>query len=58
MPTSAAVSIMVRARITPDEWVRLRKLALDRNTSTSEMIGGLLRDFVDLHDPQREGEKK
>lgn len=54
---NAAASIMVRARITSDEWARLRKLAIDRNQSTSEMIGGVLRDFLAVREPKSKGEK-
>ncbi len=49
---SAPVSIMIRARLTPEEWTLLRKLALDLNQSTSELIGETLRELLARHTPQ------
>ncbi len=39
--------IMLRAKITPDEWTRLRKLALDRGESVSTIVGRLIRAELD-----------
>ena len=44
-------SIMVRAQLTSDEWKRLRMLALREGVPTSHIVGKLLRDFVELNDP-------
>jgi len=35
--------IMVRVRITREEWVRLRQIALARNTATADLIAEALR---------------
>ena len=35
--------IMVRVRITRDEWVTLRKIALEQNASTADLIAEALR---------------
>lgn len=51
MSATEATRILVGAKLTRDEWARLRKLAIDRNTTTQEVVGALIRDFVDLHDP-------
>lgn len=40
------MAIMVRAEITEAEWVELRKLALDLNRSSKEIVGALIRDFL------------
>ena len=52
-----AAPIMLRAKITPDEWTRLRKLALDRKVAVSLIVGELIREFVDLHDPKPVGDQ-
>ena len=44
-------SIMIRVRLTPDEWKRLRILALSQNEPTSEIVGRLVREYVEQHDP-------
>lgn len=44
-------SIMVRAKITRDEWERLRVLSILRGKPSSEIVGKLIRDFVDRHAP-------
>ncbi len=49
---TVAAPIMVRARITRAEWERMRVLAIKRGESTTDIIGSLIRDFVDYHDPQ------
>jgi uncharacterized alpha-E superfamily protein len=40
--------IMVRARITSDEWLALRKLALERNTAPADLIADALRATYNL----------
>lgn len=47
-------STIVRAELSEREWVRFRKLALDRNEPSQKIIGGLIRDFLQLHDPEPE----
>ena len=49
--TAAEKPILVRAKITSDEWERLRILAIKRGENISEMIGKVLREFVDLENP-------
>ncbi len=44
-------SIVVRVSITRQEWERLQALAVRRNQASSQLVGALLRDFVQLHDP-------
>ena len=52
-------AIMVRAKITRDEWERLRVLAIKLNMPTSTVVGEMIRDFVNLHDPPPvDGERK
>lgn len=34
---------MMRANITADEWAALRKLAIDRGTTTAELVAAALR---------------
>jgi len=48
---NAAASIMVRSRITADEWQRFRILALRENEPAAEIIGKLMREYVEQHDP-------
>ena len=42
---------MVRSRITADEWQRFRILALRENEPAAEIIGKLMREYVEQHDP-------
>ncbi len=42
----SATPIMLRAKITDDEWTRLRKLALDRKCAVSEIVGELIREHL------------
>jgi hypothetical protein len=39
-------TVLIRARLTDREWVRIRKLALDRNLPVSQMVGDALRDAL------------
>jgi hypothetical protein len=39
-------AIMIRAKLTDREWTRIRKIALDRNVSTADLIGAALRDAL------------
>jgi mobilization protein NikA len=41
-----ATPIMVRARLTPDEWADIRKRAIDANMSTSDYVALLLREGI------------
>lgn len=34
---------MIRARITPEEWTAIRKLALDRDTAVADLVADALR---------------
>lgn len=36
-------AIMVRAQLSETEWKELRILAIERNTSTSQLVGELIR---------------
>lgn len=45
---SVVAPIMVRAAITPDEWTALRKLALDRKTTTQSLVADALRKTYNL----------
>jgi len=38
--------VLVRAKITTAEWVRIRKLALDRGVPVSELAGDALRALL------------
>ncbi len=42
----AEATKMTRIEITDDEWRDLRKAALDRNKSTQQLIGSLIRIFL------------
>jgi predicted DNA-binding ribbon-helix-helix protein len=37
---------MVRAKLTDREWTRIRKIALDRNVPTADLIGNTLRESL------------
>ena len=37
---------MLRARISPDEWAKLRKLAASQHTSVSAIVGQLIREHL------------
>jgi hypothetical protein len=50
-----AGSMMLRAHVSSEEWQRLRLLALARNESTPQMIGGILRAFLSDHDRELPG---
>ena len=39
-------TILIRAKLTEREWVRLRKLALDRGIPTTELVGNALRALL------------
>lgn len=41
-----ATSILVRTKLTPNEWKRIRKLALDRNVPVSELTADALRESL------------
>ena len=41
-----ATSILVRTKLTPNEWKRIRKLALDRSIPVSELVADTLRDAL------------
>jgi hypothetical protein len=41
-----ATPILVRAKITADEWLRIRKLALDRGVPVSQLAGDALRALL------------
>lgn len=41
---STTPPIIVRARITEDEWLALRKIALDHNTAPADLIAAALRN--------------
>lgn len=38
--------MMLRAEITPGEWIAIRKHAMDEGKSTQRLIGELLRDWL------------
>jgi hypothetical protein len=38
--------VLIRAKITPAEWTRIRKEALDAGVPTSEWVGVALRDAL------------
>lgn len=42
----SAAPIMVRVAITPEEWTAVRRLALDRNTSSKELIADAIRSHL------------
>ena len=39
-------TILVRTKLTPTEWKRIRKLALDRAVPVSELVADTLRDAL------------
>lgn len=41
-----ATTVLVRAKLTPSEWKRIRKLALDREMPVSELAGDALRALL------------
>ena len=45
-------SILLRAKITPEEWTRIRKEALDRRLHNSEFVARLLRAGLKCIDDQ------
>ena len=45
-------SIMVRAKITRDEWERLRILAIRQGRAPSDIVGELIRTYLGSHDPE------
>ncbi len=48
--------IMVRAAITRPEWDELRKVAIDRNASTAELVARALREMYPAITATREDE--
>ena len=42
----ATSTVLVRAKLTQNEWLRFRKLALDRGIPTSQMAGDALRALL------------
>lgn len=46
-----AASILVRSKMSADEWTRFRVLALRQNEPTSEIVGRLMREYLELNDP-------
>jgi len=40
--------IMVRVRITAEEWLQLRKLALERNTPVADLVAQAVRTTYNL----------
>jgi hypothetical protein len=42
----ATKTVLVRAKLTDAEWIRFRKLALDRNVPTSALAGDALRALL------------
>jgi hypothetical protein len=38
-----AVTQLIRAAITPEEWAQIRKLAIDRDVPATELVGQTLR---------------
>lgn len=44
-------SMMIRARLSEEEYKRLRILALERNQSTPELIGELVRGELERSKP-------
>jgi hypothetical protein len=39
-------SILVRTKLTPDEWAAIRKLAIDRATPVSVLVADVLREHL------------
>jgi hypothetical protein len=39
-------SILIRAKLTPDEWTRIRKKSLDKGLPVSQVVGDALRDAL------------
>jgi hypothetical protein len=39
-------TVLIRAKLTAREWVRIRKLALDREVPVYELVGSALRDAL------------
>lgn len=44
--TASATPIMVRARITRDEWEAVRVFALQQNRSAADLIAEAVRDYL------------
>lgn len=42
----ATHTVLVRAKLSPAEWTRIRKLALDRNVPVSQLAGDALRALL------------
>jgi hypothetical protein len=41
-----ATTVLVRAKLTAKDWLRIRKLALDRGVPVSELAGDALRALL------------
>jgi hypothetical protein len=46
--SAIAAPIMLRARLTDDEWTKLRQLAIARKVSTADLVADALRATYDL----------
>jgi len=46
--SSVAAPIMLRARLTDDEWTKLRQLAIARKISTADLVADALRATYNL----------
>jgi uncharacterized alpha-E superfamily protein len=53
---SAPGTIMVRARLSPDEWLALRTLALQRNRPVADLVADALRAQYPLTPPTGKGQ--
>jgi len=38
--------VLIRARLTETEWMRIRKLAITRDTTTADLVADTLRDAL------------
>lgn len=41
-----ASTVLVRTKLTPKEWTRIRKIALDRGIPVSHLVADALRDAL------------
>lgn len=41
-----ATSVLVRTALTPAEWKRVRKIALDRDTPVSKLVADVIRESL------------
>jgi predicted DNA-binding ribbon-helix-helix protein len=39
-------TVLVRTKLTPDEWADIRKIAIDRRVKVSQLVADVLREHL------------